>query len=192
VVPNGVNTELFTYNESVEKDSALVLCVARIEGIKNQLNLIRALNNTRFRLVVIGAAAPNQHAYYNECRKIAAANVSFTGHLSQQELIDWYQRGKVHVLPSWFETTGLSSLEAAAMGCNVVITDRGDAKEYFGADAFYCDPASPQSIYNAIHQAAASPLSKKLLNRIREKYTWQQAGTITAKGYNEIINNACV
>jgi glycosyltransferase involved in cell wall biosynthesis len=191
IVPNGVNTGLFLYDASAEKDPALVLCVARIEGIKNQLSLIRAINHTAFRLVIIGAAAANQRAYYKECRKIAAANISFAGHLSQEELVKWYRRAKVHVLPSWFETTGLSSLEAAAMGCNIVITDKGDAKEYFGADAFYCDPSSSQSIYNAIEQAAASPLNKTLLNRVREKYTWHQAGAITAKGYNEILNNRC-
>lgn len=192
VVPNGVNTDLFVYDKSIKKDGSLVICVARIEGIKNQLNLIRALNDTAFRLVIIGAAAPNQQAYYNACRKVAAKNISFTGHLSQAELVDWYARAKVHVLPSWFETTGLSSLEAAAMGCNIVITGKGDAKEYFGADAFYCDPSSSESIYKAIRQAASSSLNTQLQDRIREKYTWRQAGTITAKGYNEIINHACV
>jgi glycosyltransferase involved in cell wall biosynthesis len=190
IVPNGVNTDLFTYDGSIEKDATLVLCVARIEGIKNQLNLVRAMNNTAFRLVIIGAAAFNQNSYYKTCRKIAAANISFLGHFSQQELINWYGRAKVHVLPSWFETTGLSSLEAAAMGCNIVITGKGDAKEYFGSDAFYCDPASPQSIFKAIRQAAAAPSNKSLLKRVREKYTWQQAGAITANGYNEIIT-AC-
>jgi glycosyltransferase involved in cell wall biosynthesis len=39
VVPNGIDPGLFRYNENHEKDARLVLCVARIEGIKNQLNL---------------------------------------------------------------------------------------------------------------------------------------------------------
>jgi len=38
---------------------------------------------------------------------------------------------QVHMLPSWFETTGLSSIEAAVMHCNIVITDKGDTREYF-------------------------------------------------------------
>jgi len=48
IVPNGVDPELFQYDPKIKKDELLVLCVARIEGIKNQLNLIRALNNTKF------------------------------------------------------------------------------------------------------------------------------------------------
>jgi len=37
-----------------------VLCIARIEGIKNQLNLIKALNDTEFNVLLIGSHAPNQ------------------------------------------------------------------------------------------------------------------------------------
>ena len=48
VVPNGINPGLFNCNPVTKKDDLLVLCVARIEGIKNQVNLIKALNNTKF------------------------------------------------------------------------------------------------------------------------------------------------
>ena len=150
VVPNGVNVEKFPFNPSLEKDDHLVICVARIEGRKNHINLIKALNNTRFKLVLIGAPAPNQGDYYRECRSIAADNVHFLDRVPQEELLEYYQRAKVHVLPSWFETTGLSSIEATVMHCNIVITDRGDTREYFGSDAFYCDPVDPQSILTAI------------------------------------------
>ena len=106
----------------------MVLCVARIEGIKNQYNLIRALNDTAYKLILIGDAAPNQKGYYRQCKKIAAANISFLDYLPQEQLVDHYAAAKVHVLPSWFEVCGLSSLEAAAMGCRLVITDNGYAE----------------------------------------------------------------
>ena len=37
--------------KKIGKDPLMVLCVARIEGIKNQLNLIKALNNTEYQLL---------------------------------------------------------------------------------------------------------------------------------------------
>ena len=116
IIPNGVDQHLFRRNLSVAKDPNLVLCVARIEGIKNQLNLIKALNNTRFKLVLIGSHAPNQKPYYDECRNIAASNVTFINHIPQKDLLTYYEQAKVHILPSWFETTGLSSIEGAVMG----------------------------------------------------------------------------
>jgi glycosyltransferase involved in cell wall biosynthesis len=104
-------------------------------------------------------------------------------------LLMYYQKAKVHVLPSWFETTGLSSLEAAAAGCTIVISDRGDAGEYFGDQAFYCNPASPASIYETISKAAAAPLSVALRQRVAEQYTWAQATAATLRAYTELITD---
>ena len=188
IVPNAVDDHLFKFNPLVKKDPQLILCVARIEGLKNQFNLIRALNNTPYKLVIIGAPAPNQVSYYEACRSIAADNISFIEHLPQEQLVDYYQRAKVHVLASWFETTGLSSLEAAAMGCNIVITDKGDTKEYFDQHAVYCTPSSPDSIYAAVEKASQLPINEILQSKITERYTWKQAGLCTAEGYKKIIS----
>ncbi|WP_184549160.1 glycosyltransferase family 4 protein [Mucilaginibacter sp. FT3.2] len=187
VVPNGTDQHLFKYNVSVIKDDKLVICAARIEGIKNQLNLIKALNNTPYRLLLIGTHAPNQAAYYQECRDTAAGNIIFVEQMPQYELVKYYSRAKVHVLPSWFETTGLSSIEAALMGCNLVISDKGDVREYFGDDAFYCSPASPQSIFAAIEKASLAPVNEHLRHKILQKYTWKQAATQTLKAYQSVL-----
>jgi len=190
IVPNGIDASLFQFNPAIEKDPLLVICVARIEGIKNQFNLIKALNGTRYRLLIIGAPSPNQQSYYRECRMIAADNIIFMGHLAQNELLAYYQKAKVHVLPSWFETTGLSSLEAAVMGCNVVITDKGDTVEYFGEHAFYCDPASPESIYTAVERASSETNDGVLRQKILAQYTWQQATAQTLKAYHQTIGQS--
>ncbi|MDB5023650.1 MAG: glycosyltransferase family 4 protein [Mucilaginibacter sp.] len=187
VVPNGVDPYLFRRNCAVEKDANLVLNVARIEGIKNQLNLIRALNNTQFNLLIIGSHAPNQKAYYDECRSIAAGNITFIDHMRQEELLKYYEKAKVHILPSWFETTGLSSLEAAVMGCNIVITDKGDTREYFGNTAFYCDPGKPESILAAVEKASSSKYNESLHEMILKRFTWKQAATETLKAYQQTI-----
>ena len=175
IVQNGVNTELLKANRAANRDENLVLCVARVEGIKNQVNLIHAVNNTPYKLLIIGDTAPNQKKYYQHCRQIAGSNISFINYLPQHQLMDYYASAKVHVLPSWFEVCGLSSLEAAAMGCRVVITDRGYASSYFNGDAFYCDPSQPETIRKAIDEAAAAQMNGELQQRVIQKYTWQKA-----------------
>ena len=145
VIHNGIDHSLFSFLPEIKKDDKLVLSAARIEGRKNQLNLIKALNDTPYTLLLTGLPAPNQRKYYDECKKIASKNIIFCGRVPVETLIDYYSKAKVHVLPSWHETCGLSSLEAAAMGCNIVITDKGFTREYFGDDAFYCDPGDPES-----------------------------------------------
>ena len=191
VVVNGIERSIFHPGNFIKKDPQLVICVARIEGVKNQLNLIRALNNTQFRLLIIGAPAPNQAGYYTTCRAEAATNIRFIEHVPQKELSGYYQRAKVHVLPSWFETTGLSSLEAGAMGCNLVITAKGDTRSYFGEDAVYCDPASPENIYKAVAEAAAKAEDTILAEKINTHYTWQQAAIQTLSAYQTIKAAAC-
>ena len=190
VVPNAVDRKLFKQSpEETERTPNLILCVGRIEGIKNQIQLIRAVNGTGYTLYLIGSAAPNQQDYYDSCRAIAGANVHFIPQVSQQALVQFYAMAKVHVLPSWFETTGLSSLEAAAMGCNVVITDKGDTREYFGDDAWYCDPGSADSIRDAITRAASSPHKDGLMQKISESYTWENAAKETAAAYHAIVSS---
>jgi glycosyltransferase involved in cell wall biosynthesis len=190
VIPNAIGDLFIRAARNIpEKEPTLVLCVARIEGLKNQLNLIRALNNTAYTLVLIGQAATNQASYYRLCRQTAGSNVQFIPHLPQQELLAYYLRAKVHILPSWFETTGLSSLEAAALGCNIVITDKGDTREYFGDHAWYCDPSSPRSIRQAIEEAAADRSDGILQQKILEEYTWAQAALKTKLAYQGIIGH---
>jgi glycosyltransferase involved in cell wall biosynthesis len=93
----------------------------------------------------------------------------------------------VHVLPSWFETTGLSSLEAAAMGCNIVITRKGDTEEYFEDYAFYCAPDSLQSIFEAVEKASSQKYDPELRNKIFSQYTWIQTAEKTKAAYHEIM-----
>jgi glycosyltransferase involved in cell wall biosynthesis len=190
IIPNGIDKNLFTPGISeIQRDEQLILCVARIEGRKNQLNLIRAIVHTPYRLVLIGAVATNQMDYYEQCKQAAGPNIEFIDFLEQKLLLDYYRKAKVHVLPSWFETTGLSSLEAAAMGCNIVITRKGDAYEYFENDAYYCDPESTDSIFQAIDQAARNKIPLGLSSKVLNQFTWEIAAKKTMEAYFDILGS---
>ncbi|PJJ84074.1 glycosyltransferase involved in cell wall biosynthesis [Mucilaginibacter auburnensis] len=184
---NGINPEKFEYDAEIAKDDLLVICVGRIENRKNQLNLIKALNNTQYKLVLIGEPSANQMDYYNRCKAAAAPNVTFLNRIPHDELVSYYQRAKVHVLASWFETTGLSSLEAAAMRCNIVITEMGDTRAYFGDDAFYCLPQDPQTIRTAVDEASKAPLNEQLALKIIANCTWRKAAEQTLAAYKLAI-----
>ena len=184
VVPNGIDTTKFQYHQTEERD--IVLCVARFEPLKNQLNLIRALKGTDHQLYLVGNPSKNHNAYFENCKREASENVHFVSHISQDELVAYYRRARVHVLPSWFETTGLSSLEAGAMGCNLVITGKGDTQEYFGDNACYCEPDNIASIREAVKNAYLAPSNPDFSKYISEKYNWATAAQKTLEGYNLI------
>lgn len=193
VVCNSADTHLFHCNEAsiAKKDSKMVLCVARIEGRKNQLNLIKALNNTLYQLYLIGNPAPNHMAYYNACKAEAGNNIYFISEITQEELVSYYQQAKIHILPSWFETTGLSSLEALFSGCNIVATKYGDTESYFKTEeTFYCEPSSTTSILNAIENAAVHSPSIAYIEAARAKYNWQNTATQTLEAYKKALHQA--
>jgi len=190
VIFNGIDPEIFPpQSEEVKRDPKLVLCVARIEGKKNQLKLIEALNDTPFQLLIIGKPAPNHLKYYEDCRRIAASNVSFEGFVPIEKLQHYYRKAKVHVLPSWNETCGLSSLEAAYNGCNIVVTDKGDTKEYYHDHAWYCDPDDADSILQAVITAAEAPTRSDYIKEIDENFTWKNAASETLNAYQDVLHS---
>ena len=186
IVPNAVDTSVFDYKPEIKKEG--IVCVARIEGIKNQLNLIRAVNKTELELTLIGKAAPNHIHYYNTCKKEAGDRVKFIDHISQEALVKHYRKAKIHAMVSWFETTGLSSLEAAACGCNIVISDKGDQRDYFKEDAFYCDPENIESIKQALLKAGKVKKPDTLMQRIKTQYSWVKTAEKTFEAYLKAID----
>jgi len=192
VIPNAININKFSSTITTELEKTTVICVARIEGRKNQLNLIKALADTNFKLIIIGSPSPNNLAYYERCKNAAGKNTSFISHLKQDELSDYYKRAKVHVLPSWFETTGLSSLEAGYLGCNLVVTDKGDVKEYFKDFATYCNPEDLNSIKDAVTKAYELVNNDNLKNYILENFTWDITAKKTKEAYLKTLSKTKV
>lgn len=186
VIPNAINPELFKPTHHLERN--IVLCVARIEGQKNQLNVIRALNGAPYRVVFIGAAAPNQLDYYRQCLEEAADNITFIDFIPQAQLLQYYNAARVHVLASWFETTGLSNLEAGAMRCQLVAGDRGDVRDYLGNEAFYCEPGNLASIRSAVDKAWNAEESSALSEKIRQNYIWPKTAAATLNAYLSVLN----
>ncbi|MBA3828780.1 MAG: glycosyltransferase family 4 protein [Taibaiella sp.] len=189
VVPNGIDPDIDIPVSYDRGNRTTVVCMARYEPIKNQLRLIQALNDTSYQLQLYGKPAANHYKYYEQCKITAASNVTVGGFLESDDLYAAYQHARVHVLPSYFETTGLSSLEAAVMGCNVVVTDKGDVRDYFGDNAWYCDPDDPASIKAAVDAAWQAPCNKEFQNYILQHYTWEKAAKKTLEAYSKVLPN---
>ena len=136
---------------------------------------------------MIGNFSVNQKYYSNACKQEAGSTIEFVPFLTQTELTNYYKMAKVHVLPSWFETAGLATMEAAALGCNIVIADKGDVREYFGDLAFYCEPDNPDSIAEAIKLALKSPVNKALQEKVLNDYTWEKAAEQTYSAYKKVL-----
>jgi len=184
VVPNGVDTTRFAAGAGGDRQG--VLCVGRFEPHKNQLGLIAAMQKIDADLTLVGPTHPHHGDYLERCRRAGGARVTFRNEMTHDELPDLYAATAVHALPSWFETTGLSSLEAAAAGCTIVTTSRGHAREYFADDAYYCDPADHQSLTISIEAALRQP-KPSARQRVINHYDWSVVAAATAAAYKGLL-----
>jgi glycosyltransferase involved in cell wall biosynthesis len=196
-VPNGVDDTMFTNPAPTGSEfriryglTEFVVEVARIEPAKGQLELIEATQRLNLPLVLIGQESPYEPEYVAQCREAGArrGNTFFLGKLPQAELVGAYKAARVHVLPSWRETPGLATLEAAAAGCKVVSTDAGSAREYLGGLARYCQPGRAGDIRRAVLTALDAPSDGgRLRDHVLTNFTWARAAEATHVGYLSLL-----
>jgi len=177
----GATPELFREQfPNIPKE--FVLCAARISSRKNQHWLAEASHELGISLVLLGPV--NDQKYYGSVTSFS--NVIHIGTLQGELLASAYSAAMAHALPSWFETPGLSSIEAGACGTVVISTDQGSPKEYFKDMALYVHPQDDQSLRTALEQSYnASPLP--LMHHLHKHYPWSSVAEITLEAYKTVI-----
>ena len=81
----------------------------------------------------------------------------------------------------------LGYLHWKQLGCNIVVTDKGDTKDYFENDAWFCDPDDLESIRSAVEAAYNAPYNPDFRKRILENYTWERAAEETLAAYKQVL-----
>lgn len=197
VIPNAIDPNVAKIQmeseipSEFEKYRDAIICVGRIEPRKNQLALVKALDQSGYKLVLVGAVSDNQKSYFEQIKEIMDRNKNFyyIPRINNSKLYQLYKVCKVSTLPSWLDTPGLVSLEAAAMGCNLAISSKGSTTEYFGEYAEYCLPDDIEGIRKAIDKAYSKSKNDDLKNKIFENYTWNIAGKKTLEAYEELLQS---
>ncbi len=173
-------------------DKPFVMQAGRIEPAKNQAMLCWALREYDIPIVLVGSSK-NWPAYSDLCKRISGDRLRIIPHLPQNILASAYAAASVHVLPSWMETCGLVSLEAALSGTPVVGSTFGHELEYLECDAWYGDPGNPASIRNAVFEAIKagrnSEKTTAMKRKVLERFNWEQTVDQTTKLYNRVIEN---
>ena len=126
VVPNGIDTSVFKPLD-VEEIPYSTLFVGRLCERKNLPRLFEAIGIVRravpgVRLYLVGDGELRKELEGLVREKGFSDNVSFLGKVSESDLVYWYNRASVFVLPSLFEGFGIVCLEAMACGTPVVAT----------------------------------------------------------------------
>ena len=185
VAPYGVGPEAFAVERAPRR--AGILCVGRIERLKNQAVLLFAVRDLDVEVTIVGRSYDPE--YLAVCRRWATPRTRFVERLPAEALRRAYAEAAVHVLPSWGDLPGLVSLEAAAAGARVVAGNRGSEREYLGPEADYVDPADPASIRAGIARALARGPRERgdALDRRLAATTWRRHAELTLDAYARAI-----
>jgi len=145
IVPNGVE-ECFFANATADSREQWLISTVTITPRKRAVELAQAAVAGKVKVRIIGKPYSEQDPYYHQFVKICGANpdyVDFSGPISdREELARAYRKARGFVLFSIFESLSLSSGEAAAAGCPLLLTDLPWARTTFGEHAVYCPLAA--------------------------------------------------
>lgn len=158
VVPNPVDSALFTPEPQRQQIPGRILIVGRIERAKGHDVLLEALPRIRAaapdaHIVAVGGDGGLQEALQTRARALGIDSaVSFAGAYERSELPDLYRSASVCVVPSRFEAFGYTALEAMACGRAVVASRAGGLVEVVedGVGGLLVDPEAPAPLADAV------------------------------------------
>ncbi|MBV9270997.1 MAG: hypothetical protein JO165_07885, partial [Candidatus Eremiobacteraeota bacterium] len=169
-----------------------VLLAGRFEARKNQLFTFEAYRRLGFPLLCIGG---NNDVHFGMLmRAYRPPGVQYIAHLPESELAGAFAAARVVAIPSWDEVVSLTSLNAAISEASLVLTRNSYEHEYFGDDAYYCDPGSILSIASAIEHAWSTHTARaqrrtELASRVRREYNWDRSAELTERAYYRVLAN---
>jgi len=157
IVPNGVEDVFFLNprSEAIRRNNELV-CTATITERKRVLELAEAAVAARVRVRVLGNPYGKSDPYYIRFLALAEKHSDFIRYAGpvrdREELARAYKEARGFVLLSTMETRSLSSEEAAAAGCPLLLSDLPWARSTFGQTATYCPLGNTNSTAAALRE----------------------------------------
>lgn len=156
---------------------------------KNVPRLIKAAKKYGFNLKLAGYLHGESEKNWLKDLIGNAKNIEYVGEVSEKELINLYKRAKVFALPSLQEGVGMVALEAAAYGCEIVLTNCGAPKEYLAGQALLVNPLEIDEIGNAVMNAMNKGHAQpQLMHYINENFSEEACCKLLDKYIQAIIS----
>ena len=187
-----------TYLENIRKKYQLpekfIVYVGHIYPGKNVGRVFKAFSKVReehdIKLVVAGSYKWKYKDDLALVEKLGLQDhIQLTGHVPPEELVGFYNLAQLTVFPSFYESFGLTNVEANACGCPLVTSETGGSSEAAGDAAIYIDPLDVDGIADAIKRILSDEtlrrdLIEKGLKNV-QRFSWEK----TARETLEVIES---
>ncbi len=171
IIPNFVQTDLFSPKPAEVKRSGLVGYVGRLEQEKNLSALIDAASKVRGITVRIIGSGTLQEELETQARD-ANVKVEFLGNVQNPLLPTLLRECEVFVFPSLFEGHPKALLEAMACGLPVVTTPVEGIRSVIqhGQNGYLCDNTTADAIRCGLEEVMSSAELRQKLGRGARRY----------------------
>jgi D-inositol-3-phosphate glycosyltransferase len=202
VIPNPISGKLLKAALRFEKNGnaeRIVLYTGRLAPVKGVETLLEAarLVHGKDRSVTFVLAGPWQmpnspEAYGLQLNRKSDFGVQWIGSQTQDELISWYKRAALFVMPSYFESFGISAVEAIAFGLPVVATDTSGLAEMLNGNGSgsLVAKGNAKAFAQKIISSLSSPRERRekadQLRALAQKFSPEHIAAETMKVYEAV------
>jgi glycosyltransferase involved in cell wall biosynthesis len=204
-LPNAIDVEQFAQGQrdaarrelGVGKDDLLVLFLARVEAQKRPLDAIRAFRRVATTIPNAKMAIVGRGDLEEECRRLAiqfdlSDRISIAGY--RTDTADLMRAGDVYLLPTEFESFGMTVAEAMAAGTPVVTSRIAPlVGEIIPEDcAIFVGIGDIQGLSDAIIRLLETPslrgaMAERARSYVRRRYGLEGVAREHVKLYNELL-----
>jgi glycosyltransferase involved in cell wall biosynthesis len=208
VIPNAI--DLGKYQGSVDRwavrnrygiqpHEKLVLCVGRLvpqKGIEYLLHAVPILARRRpeAKFIIVGDGWYRDHLEWIANSTGQRWKITFTGFISDAELVALTKSADALVVPSVYEPFGIVALEGMAAEVPVIATQVGGLTEFLEHDrtGVLVYPRNPESIAWGVEHVLSNPDHAKWLTQnaaqvVQKTYGWEAIAKRTSRVYEEVI-----
>ncbi|MDJ0333774.1 glycosyltransferase [Salinibacterium sp. G-O1] len=149
-----------------------VVCVGNLTPNKNLAPVTTALARAGLSVIVVGAGGASR--VYAQQSGLDEPGIWLAGRLNDAELALVISRAEALVFPSLYEGFGLPIVEAQALGCPVIASDRSSVPEVAGEGALYFDPTIPQQAVDLVRGLDAAQRQRLVARGYRNaaRFSW--------------------
>jgi rhamnosyl/mannosyltransferase len=204
IVPFAVDVERFAQSEPKWQEDGrfIILFMGRHRYYKGVDDLIRAIGLLPAELSVhllVGGDGPLRSKWEALSKELGLQDkISFVGHLSDDELPDFYASGDLFVLPanSRAEAFGKVLQEAMAAGLPCISTELGTGTSFVvqdGVTGLVVPPKQPTALAVAIQQLAEQPKLRQKLGqagqaRAKQEFSLEQMVNKVEAAYTAVLS----
>jgi len=192
----GITLSLFKKNIEIKKIPNSFLFVGKIMHHKGITYLVEAFKKAEnlgmdTKLFLIGAGPLENYIKDNE-----SSTIKYLGKLSDEKLLEWYNKVDAFILPTLGEGMPTVILEAMAMELPTIATNVGAVSKMVDeSNGYLIESHSSDAIFNAINNFSKLDITKKQQmskrsgEKVKDNYTWEIVTNEHIKLFNKLIGN---